>query len=54
MVFSGNISFGIYARLSSLRWDDIRKGPPLAAVREHLDRVVNFDRYRTIAGGKGQ
>ena len=48
-----SISFGIYARPSSA-WDDIRKGPPLAAVREHLDRVVNFDRYRTIAGGKGQ
>ena len=49
-----SISFGIYARPSSVAWDDIRKGPPLAAVREHLDRVVNFDRYRTIAGGKGQ
>ena len=49
-----SISFGIYACPSSVAWDDIRKGPPLAAVREHLDRVVNFDRYRTIAGGKGQ
>jgi len=45
-----NISFGIYARPSSLAWDEIRKGPPLAAVREHLERVVNFDRYRTSAG----
>jgi hypothetical protein len=49
-----SISFGIYACPSSVAWDDIRKGPPLAAVREHLDRVVNFDRYRTIAGGKSQ
>ena len=44
-----SISFGIYACPSSVAWDDIRKGPPLAAVREHLDRVVNFDRYRTAA-----
>jgi hypothetical protein len=45
-----NISFGINAWPVSVAWDDVRKGPPLAAVREHLDRVVNFDRYRTIAG----
>ena len=37
-----NISFGIYASPSSTLWKDIRKGPPLDAVREHLDRVVNF------------
>ena len=40
-----NISFGIYARPSSTLWKDIRKGPPLDAVREHLDRVVNFRRH---------
>lgn len=45
-----NISFGINAWPVSVAWDDVRKGPPLAAVREHLDRVVNFDHYRTIAG----
>ena len=44
-----NISFGIYARPSSTLWKDIRKGPPLDVVREHLDRVVNFTRLHGIA-----
>ena len=44
-----NISFGIYARPSSTLWKDIRKGPPLDAVREHLDRVVNFTRLCGLA-----
>jgi hypothetical protein len=44
-----NISFGIYAIPSSILWKDIRKGPPLDAVREHLDRVVNFRRLCEIA-----
>jgi hypothetical protein len=39
-------SFGIYAWPSSVAWNDIRRGPPLEAVREHLDRLVNFGRYR--------
>ena len=39
-----NLSFGINYEPSSLLWDDIRKGPSLEAVREHLDRVVNFGR----------
>ena len=39
-----NISFGIYATPPSTLWQDVRKGPPLDAVREHLDRVVNFKR----------
>ena len=46
-----NISFGIYASPSSTLWKDIRKGPPLDAVREHLDRVVNFSAFaRSLAG----
>jgi len=45
------VSFGIYARPSSLAWDDIRKGPPLEAVREHLKRVITFDQNRRIARG---
>ncbi len=44
------ISFGIYARPSSTLWNDVRKGPPLDAVREHIDRVANFGRYSEIAG----
>jgi hypothetical protein len=44
-----NISFGIYATPPSTLWKDIRKGPPLDAVREHLDRVVNFRRLSEIA-----
>lgn len=43
------ISFGIYARPSSNLWDDVRKGPPLDAVREHIDRVANYGRYAEIA-----
>ncbi len=43
-----SISFGIYASPSSTLWEDIRKGPPLDAVREHLDRVVNFRRICEI------
>ena len=41
-----NNSFGIYASPSSIAWNDIRKGPPLEAVREHLHRVFNFAQYR--------
>ncbi len=44
-----NISFGIYAAPTSTLWKDIRKGPPLEAVREHLDRVINFRRLCEIA-----
>jgi hypothetical protein len=44
-----NISFGTYSRPSSFKWDDIRKGPTLETVREHIDRVVNFTRYSGIA-----
>ncbi|WP_189502430.1 hypothetical protein [Mesorhizobium sp. M00.F.Ca.ET.216.01.1.1] len=44
-----NLSFGIYATPQSTLWKDIRKGPPLKAVREHLDRVVNFRRLSEIA-----
>jgi hypothetical protein len=47
-----NISFGIYATPSSTSWEDIRKGPPLDAVREHLDRVVNFKRICEIELGR--
>ena len=44
-----NISFGIYSVPRSTLWKDIRKGPPLDAVREHLDRVVNFRLHTEIA-----
>jgi hypothetical protein len=44
-----NTSFGTYSRPSSLKWDDIRKGPSLETVREHIDRIVNFRWYCTIA-----
>ena len=46
-----NISFGIYAKPSSTLWDDVRKGPSLDEVREHIDRVINFGRYSEIARG---
>ena len=46
-----NLFFGIYAIPSSTSWEDIRKGPPLDVVREHLDRVVNFRHYSDIARG---
>lgn len=36
------LSFGIFARPLSLTWEDVRKGPPAEAVREHLHRIVNF------------
>ena len=44
-----NLSFGINASPSSTLWSDIRKGPPLDAVREHIDRVVNFRHYSEMA-----
>jgi hypothetical protein len=48
-----NRSFGIDWQSPSRVWEDIRKGPPLEAVREHLDRVVNFGLRREMArGGK--
>jgi hypothetical protein len=40
-----NVSFGIDYQPKSLAWHEIRKGPSLEAVREHLDRVVNFARF---------
>jgi hypothetical protein len=43
-----NLSFGTNVRPSStLVWSEIRKGPALDIVREHLDRVVN---YRHLCG----
>lgn len=39
---SMHASFGINARPASMRWEDLRKGPPLHAVLEHLDRVVRY------------
>jgi hypothetical protein len=49
-----NLSFGINYRPRSFTWHEIRKGPSLEAVREHLDRVVNFARYASMddAGGR--
>ena len=47
-----NLSFGINYEPSSLLWDDIRKGPSLDAVREHLDRVVNFGRYSATGNAR--
>jgi hypothetical protein len=44
-----NTSFGIYARPSSAAWNDIRKGPSVEAVREHLHRIVNFGQLSSIA-----
>ena len=44
------MSFGIAFQSPSRLWTDIRKGPPLYAVREHLDRVVNFRRYAAMEG----
>jgi hypothetical protein len=35
-------SFGIETRPTSMRWEDIIKGPPLEAVRAHLFKVVNY------------
>jgi hypothetical protein len=35
-------SFGLKNRPASMRWEDLRKGPPLDAVRAHLDRVVRY------------
>jgi hypothetical protein len=39
-----NIPFGVHYQPFSLAWENIRKGPSLAAVREHLDRVDSFGR----------
>src|SRR5690606_30642926 len=44
-----NHSFGIDYQSPSRVWEVIRKGPPLDAVREHLDRVVNFGLYCEMA-----
>ncbi len=47
-----HLSFGIdYQSPSRLR-EVIWKGPPLDAVREHLDRVVNFGLHREMARGR--
>lgn len=44
-----NLSFGIAFQSPSRVWADIRKGPPLQAVREHLDRVANYHRFAAMA-----
>ena len=49
-----NLSFGIHHRATSTAWDDIRKGPPLHVVREHLDRVVNFGRHAAAKREEGR
>ena len=35
-------TFGINARPSSMKWDDVRKGPPAEAVLQHLRKVVYY------------
>jgi hypothetical protein len=45
------ISFGIHARPSAITWNEICKGPPAEAVREHLARVVAFRQYYEAASG---
>ena len=35
-------SFGIETYPRSLRWDDIRNGPPAEAVLQHLRKVVHY------------
>lgn len=35
-------SFGIHSRPTSTNWEDVRKGPSLEAVREHLMRIANY------------
>lgn len=45
-------SFGIAFQSPSLLWSDIRKGPPLSAVREHLDRMANFRRLAAATEGR--
>ena len=47
-----NIPFGINYKPTSRTWEDIRKGPSLDAVREHLDRVINSGSY-SGRGAKG-
>jgi len=44
-----NLSFGIAFQSPSRVWRDVRKGPPLRAVREHLDRVANYRRFAAMA-----
>lgn len=36
------MSFGMNARPNSTKWSEIRQGPSLDAVREHINRVANF------------
>ncbi len=47
---SANMSatFGINARPSSMKWDDVRKRPPADAVLQHLRKVVY---YRDMQAG---
>lgn len=43
-------SFGIKAKPASLRWDDVRKGPPRRAVMEHLDLVARYPHHMRKSG----
>jgi hypothetical protein len=49
-----NIPFGVHHKPSSLAWEDVRKGPSLEAVREHLDRVINFGRRTSLGPARAQ
>ena len=35
-------SFGLIFEPSSTKWSDVRKGPSLDAVREHISRVTTY------------
>ena len=37
-----HMSFGMHARPNSTKWSDIRRGPPIEAVREHVRRVAKL------------
>jgi hypothetical protein len=46
---SANMSatFGINARPGSMKWDDVRQGPPAEAVLQHLRKVVYYRDMQT-------
>jgi hypothetical protein len=44
-------SFGIETYPTSLRWEDIMKGPSKAAVRAHTNKLAHYNELRVSEGG---
>ncbi len=44
-----HMSFGMECQPKSMKWEDLMRGPSLAEVGRHLNKVVNYNSLRLAA-----